>query len=257
MRKLFLYFTILITFILALSDIVFAFSIEPSRSELSVPAGGRRGKTIIVDNTRSDTNLHLKAYIQDILFLPDGTNEFLEPGSTQWSCSKWVDIVPAEIDVPARSTGQVRLSVAAPRDATGGYYAIVFFESQPLYYEKGIGVNFRVGGLLSVTIPKTEIYKAKLADIVFTQPNAIAISIFNDSNVLIRPKGRVRIFNSSNKRIMQIDFNPERLGILPMTLRKFNVGLDKALSKGNYRLKAQIDYGARYLLMGEMEFNVD
>ena len=257
MRRILLFFLIGLISLFAFCQEGFAFSIEPSRIEISVPAGGRRGKTILVDNSGSDIALHLKVYTQDINYLPDGSNEFLTPGTTQWSCAEWIDVMPSELDIPAGQTAKVRLSVAAPVDVRGGYYAIVFFESQPLYYQQGIGVNFRLGGLVAVTISKTELRQGRLADISFLPPQEVEISIFNEGNVLIRPQGKVKIFNYRGKRLQQLDFNPSRLGILPKTLRKFNLELEKPLAKDDYRLKVEIDYGAKYLLLGELPFSID
>ncbi len=257
MRKISLLFIIGLTLLFALSLEAFAFTIEPSRIEMSVSPGQRRGKTILINNTKSDTPLHIKVYAQDVIYLPDGSNEFVPPGSTQWSCADWIDIQPTELDVAAGEIAKVRISVSVPSDVQGGYYGIIFFETQPLYYEKGIGINFRLGGFLALTIRKTEIYQAKLADMEFIQPDEIDISIFNEGNVLIRPEGKVNIFNDRGKKIKQLDFNIQQIGILPGTLRKFKLNLKEPLPEGDYSLKAQIDYGARYLLLGELSFSID
>ena len=61
----------------------FSFSVEPARIELSVPAGKQRGKSVTINNSRSDAPVHIKVYAQDIVFLPDGTNNFQSPGTTE------------------------------------------------------------------------------------------------------------------------------------------------------------------------------
>lgn len=233
-----------------------AFSIEPARIELSMPAGRQRGRMVTIDNSKSDEPLHLKIYVEDIIFLPDGTHDFLAAGSTEWSCAKWVKIIPEEIDIPAGRAQSVRINVSLPEGAKGGYYAIVFFESIPTYIE-GLGINFRLGGLLEVTVTDTEIRQAKLANLSFIKPTQIAVDIFNEGNVLIRPKGRIKILDSRKRKIKQLDFNAQRLGILPKTLRKFYLDLEEPLGKGDYHLKAEIDFGIKYLLVGELPVRVD
>lgn len=233
----------------------FNFSIEPSRIELTIPAGKQRGKTVRIDNSKSTQPLHVTLYVQDVVFLPDGTNEFLAPGSTAWSCAQWITVVPEEVDIPPGKSQEVRVSVSAPAEAQGGYYAMVFFESRPSYVEKGLGVNFRIGALTQVTIPRTEVYQAKLVQLAWPDPQHVQIEIFNEGNVLIRPKGRIKLLNAQQQRVAQVDFNPQRLGVLPKTARIFQVPIEE-VAPGTYRLRAEIDYGAPYLLVGERTVHV-
>ncbi len=234
----------------------FGFSVEPSRIELSVPAGRQRGKTIRINNARSDAPVHLKAYVRDVVLLPDGTNDFPPAGSTERSCATWIRLVPEELDIGPEKTGEVRVSAVVPDDATGGYYAMVFFESGPSYTEKGVGVNFRIGALTEVVVPETQRYDARLAGLTVETPERVTVGIFNDGNVLVRPTGKLKIFNARGKRVAQVAFNAQRLGVLPNSLRTFETTLEP-LAKGSYRLKAEIDYGSRYLLVGERPFVIE
>ena len=252
---------ILLLSLLALPHTVwaFSFSLEPARIELSVPVGKRRGKVVLVNNTRAEQSLHVKIYVQDVVYLPDGTNDYVPPGSTEWSCASWLSITPTELDVSAGKSAEVRVSAVAPEGAQGGHYAIVFFETSPTYTEQqGVGVNFRLGALTEVVVPKTEQHQATLAKMSLTKPREVGVDIFNEGNVLVRPKGKVKIFDQHGKRVGQVDFNPQRLGVLPKTLRSFQVPLDRvSLSRGTYRVKAEIDYGTKYLLVGELPFSVE
>lgn len=240
----------------ALTQEAYAFSIDPARIELSIPPGRQKGKTIVADNSKSDQPLHLKIYLQDVMFLPDGTNDFPPAGSTAWSCANWVQVIPEEVDVPAGKTKSVRVSISVPQEAKGGYYAMLFLESTPTYIE-GLGINFRLGAIVDVTVANTEVRQARLANIAFAKPKQIQVDIFNEGNVLIRPKGKVKILDAQGKKIRQLDFNTQRLGILPKTLRKFSLELDTALTKGKYSLKPEVDYGTKYLLVGELPFEIE
>ena len=233
----------------------FSFSIEPSRIELSIPAGKQRGKTVRIDNRKSEEPLHITVYAQDVVFLPDGTSEFAEPGSTTWSCARWVKVVPEEVDIPPGKSQEVRVSVAVPEGARGGYYAMVFFESRPSYVEKGLGINFRIGALTEVSIPKTEVYQAKLVQLAWPEPHEIQVEIYNEGNVLIRPKGTLKLFNAQKRKVAQLELNPQRLGILPKTARSFHVSVN-SVEPGTYELRVEIDYGAPYLLVGERTIHV-
>jgi hypothetical protein len=234
----------------------FGFSVEPSRIEVVVPAGKRRGQTLIVKNDRSEP-MHLTTYVRDVVYLPDGTGDFPEEGSTDWSCARWVHVVPEELEIPAKSSQEVRVSVIAPPDASGGRYAMLFFETGPSYaQEDGIGVNFRIGALIQAVIPGTERYAASMKNVIVTPPSEIRTELFNDGNLLIRPRGQIKLFEAGGKKVRQVPFNPNLVGVLPSTLRTFSSTLEEPLPPGAYRVRVEVDYGARDILVGERSFDV-
>jgi hypothetical protein len=256
MKRLFyILLTIMLFFTVAKHEAC-AFSIEPARIELSIPAGKQKGKAITIDNSMSDEPLHLKIYMQDVVFLPDGTNDFPPAASTVYSCANWVKIIPEEIDMPAGKTQNIRISVSVPAQAKGGYYGMLFFESSA-GTAQGLNINFRIGGLVDITVTNTEERSAKIGNIALNTPKQIDIDIFNEGNVLLRPKGKIKIFDTRGKRIKQIDFNLQSWGVLPKSMRKFHTELDRPLSQGQYTIKAEIDYGTRYLLVAELPVRVD
>ena len=235
----------------------FSFSIEPARVELTAPAGKRRGKVVVVNNSHSDKPLHLRTYMRDVVYTPDGTHEFPEAGSTEWSCASWLQVTPAVIDVPAKRTAEVRISATAPADAKGGHYAIVFFESEPTLTEIGVGINFRIGALVEVAVPNTTVMEAKLTNMLFQPPKSLVMEIFNNGNVLVRPKGKIKLQDAAGNRTAELDFNAQALGILPRTLRRYVTPIESPVAKGTYRAKAEIDYGSRYLLVGELPVTIE
>lgn len=231
--------------------LAFGFSVEPARIELEVPAGERRGKTLIVNNRKASEPIHLTVYVTDVIYLPDGTHDFPPPNSTEWSCADWLRVVPEELDVPAGQEVEVRVSAAVPDGAAGGHYAMIFFETQPSYDTQGVGINFRLGALTEVVVSKTATYQATLASLAFRAPQEILIEVFNQGNILIRPKGKVKVFAADGKRLQQLEFNPQRLGVFPQTLRTYATPLEAPLASGSYTVKAELDYGTKYLLVGE------
>ena len=234
----------------------FGFSVEPARAQVSVPAGKRRGQTLTVRNAKPDEAIHLTIYVRDIINLPDGTHDYPPPGSTEWSCADWIQVVPPEIEVPPNSARDVRVSVAAPADASGGHYAVVFFESGPSYAEEGISVNFRVGAIVEAVVRGTERVAAALKTVAFVEPSAIRVDVFNEGNILIRPKGLIRVLGADGQKVRQLALNPSQIGVLPRTLRSLSTPIDEPLSPGDYHVRVEVDYGAPTLLIGEHGFAV-
>ena len=244
---------VLASLFLGVSEVAwaFGFSVDPARVEMAIPAGKRRGKTLTVKNSQSDA-IHLRVYATDVVYLPNGTHEFPPAGSTEWSCASWIQVTPTELDVPAQSSREVRVSVIAPSQVSGGHYAMLFFETGPSYQEQGIGVNFRIGALVEAVIPGTEQRQIKFTDLSFSPPSEIRFGLFNEGNVYVRPKGKVKIFDASNKPVHAINFNPNGLGVFPKTLRSLTLALEQPLAPGTYRLRAEVDYGLKALLIGEL-----
>jgi len=234
----------------------FGFSVEPARVQVSVPAGKRRGQTLTVRNARPDAAVHLAIYVRDIIHLPDGTHEYPPAGSTEWSCANWIRVAPSELEIPAGKSRDVRVSVTAPPDATGGRYAVVFFEASPSYAEEGISVNFRVGAIVEAVIRGTERVATTLRDVAFVEPPAVRVDLFNEGNVLVRPKGVIRVFGADGRKIRQLAFNPSMVGLLPRTLRSLSTPFDEPLPPGSYRVRVEVDYGSSTLLVGEHAFAV-
>ena len=243
--------------LLAVSEAAWAFGfrVDPSRVEVSLDRGTRRGKTLTVHNDREES-LHIKTYLADVLFLPDGTNNFPPAGSTEWSCASWVQVVPSELEIPAKTSQNIRVSVIAPPDAQGGHYAMLFFETVAPPAKQGIGINFRIGAFVETTISGTEEYAMKLSDMAVTPPATLTIKLFNEGNVLVRPEGKLKILTEAGEKLREQDFNPNHVGVLPKTLRSFVISLKEPLQAGRYLLRTEIDYGARTLLVGEHPFTI-
>jgi hypothetical protein len=238
----------------------FTFTINPSRLELDVPAGGSKAVILYADNTKSDTQLHVRVFLEDIAHLPDGTNDYLALGSTPWSFSDWVTAKPVEFELPAGRFQGVRFSVSVPPDARGGRYGVVFFEGAPPMVDKaGVSAVLRLGTLVSINVTGTAIYKARLTEISTLESEEgmeILVKLHNQGNVLFRPSGQVTIKNNKEKQIAKLDLNPLRGGVLPGASRTFKVIYAKPLEEGRYIIEAVVDYGGDVLIGGKKEVSL-
>lgn len=260
---------------LAIFAIICAFScvswamkmnIDPARVEISVKAGEEKSGTVTVLNYDETGSMRVKAYVQDLVYLPDGSNDFLAPGSTPWSLGSWIKIGPTEFEIPAGKQEAVRYIISVPKDAKGGRYGIIFFETiTPPSQAKEVGatVNVRLGSILLVTVEGTKTIKAKLTGMSTgtEKDKAFGIywTVYNDSNVLVRPFGTVKIIDSVKKEVAAIDVNKEKSGVLPKTSRKFTAYYKDAakLPKGEYYAQIVLDYGGDALLGGQSKFKID
>lgn len=244
-------------------------NIDPARAEVTLKPGEEKTGVVTVLNYDENSPIHVRAYLQDIVYLPDGSNDFLKPGSTPWSLVDCIKIGPTEFDIPSGKQEAVRYVVSVPKDAKGGRYGVIFFETAtPPSEVKQVGatVNVRLGAVILVTLEGTKVVKAKLtamyAGSSAKEKGGLEISwtVYNDSNILTRPFGTVKIIDTAKREVAVIDANKEKSGILPQTSRKFTVyykEIAKKLPKGDYFAQIVLDYGGETLLGGQSKFKVD
>lgn len=241
-------------------------NIDSPRIEFSTKAGKTANGLVIISNEETDLALHMKVYVQDLIYLSDGTNDFVPPGSTPWSCAKWIKIRPIEFELSPSESQKVRFNISVPPGTEGGRYAIIFFEASPFLVPgkrgAGVDINMKMGTIVMLTVPDTIFYKAKLTNFEVSELYddkdflRITVSVYNESNVLIRPMGKIKIEDENGKKIGEIDSNPKEGGVLPNTGREFIVKYKKPVSKGKYSAVITIDYGGEVLIGGQTKFTV-
>ncbi len=241
-------------------------NIDPPRVEIAVNPGQEESGHIAVFNDDEDEPMHVKAYINDLVYLPDGSNDFLTPGSTPWSVADWLKIGPTEFDIAPQEEMKVRYIADVPEGVEGGRYGVVFFEVSPplekLKGKTGAAINIRLGCIFLITVKGTEQYNAELEDLVVGKPDEngvleIRCTIKNNGNVIIRPNGPLKFIDSSRTEIGQLQVNEEKSGILPGTSRQFFARYDKAkIVPGEYFAQVVLDYGGDVLLGGQASFKI-
>ena len=132
----------------------------------------------------------------------------------------------------------------------------MFFETSPSYQEAGIGVNFRIGAVVEAVVPGTQRYDMRMTNLTFEPAKGAHVSLFNEGNLLVRPKGALKIFDASGRKVHQQPFNRAALGVLPKSARMLTQPIDAALAPGRYRVTAEVDYGARTLIVGELPIDI-
>ena len=98
-------------FMLCSSAFAFHFNVDPSRVELMVNRGEKKNGYISVYNTDPNNTIHVRAYVQDLVYLPDGSNNFLAPGTTPWSCADWIILRPQEFDIAPNKEQVVKFQI--------------------------------------------------------------------------------------------------------------------------------------------------
>jgi len=260
-----LFITVMMLCAISQSSYAMKMNIDPARVEVLIKPGEEKTGVVTVLNYDETQSVRVKAYLQDLVYLPDGSNDFLPIGSTPWSLGDSIKIGPTEFDIPAGKQEQVRYVISLPKDANGGRYGVIFFETAaPPSQIKQIGanVNIRLGTILLVSAEGTSVIKAKLAGMTVNakekdKPIEISWTVTNDSNILVRPFGTVKIIDSKKTELATIEVNKEKSGILPQTNRKFSTKYTEKIPPGSYYAQLVLDYGGASLLGAQVNFKVE
>jgi hypothetical protein len=242
----------------------FQFNVDPPKVSLSIKPGEKKSGYIHITNTSKKDIIHIKAYSLDVIYLPDGSNDFVPVGSTPWSLKDWLKINPNEFDILPNQEQTVRFQVKLPPEVKGGFYGVIFFEmNSPQQLKKEqttITIGVRIGTIVLVEAAGTAEYAAKINALEIVKKDngyQIGCTIQNSGNILIRPFGKAQILNAANKVAVEVSLNPNKEGIFPQTSRKLTVDYKEPLGQGQYLVRLLLDYGGETLLGAQASFNAN
>lgn len=238
--------------------------LSPVRTDIALDPGTSKVVPVTVQNLNPVT-VQVKAVISD--FAPNkdetGTPEVLLDDTKyaeSHSLKRLASASPAVVTLKASERATINVTVTAPGNAmAGGYYGAVRFESvnDPTLSGNGVSFSTNVGSLMLLRINGDTKEKVSLASLdvrqdpnkfqtFFTKPdNIIAVARFkNDGNVQEQPFGKVALYKGK-KLIQEVEVNntDPRGNVLPDSIRRFDVKLDKVGKFGKYTLKGNFGWG--------------
>ncbi len=235
-------------FLLLTSNFAFALSlnIDPSNIKLVVKPGETKSGEIIVQNTGS-SQLQIKAYTEDWIYAPDGSKNFMKPGSSVNSCSTWIKLNADKFELAPREERKVSFDIAVPKNASGGHVSVIFFESL-ISVKEGIAVSGRIGTIIyqdtEGDIKRSgEIKGISVAGSREGEPVIITISLLNKGNTYISARPKITVLKD-NKAVVEPKMNP--LNALQGDTANGSVNIGP-LKEGKYKIKAELSYNDKSL----------
>jgi hypothetical protein len=204
-----------------------------------------------VDNP-SEEPITVKTYLQDWSYTStnDGTKNFFAAGTTPLSASDWITTSLSEFVIPAFNKQNVNFTVKVPAGASGGHYAVLFFESllsKPEVRESAqLGVVVRIGALFYIEAEGSIKRAAEIAGLSVTRksnngPLQIKMDIKNSGNVDITCAGTFHIMDRQGMIFARNEFN--NVYLFPQDSAELTAGWDGTLSRGKYSLVITMDIG--------------
>jgi hypothetical protein len=250
----------LIIFILLASSALYAYKaiqLNQPKVRLIIPPGQTKAGRIEVKNASNEPQA-VKIYVEDWVYADDtGSKKFMPPATSDLSCANWISFAPAEFAVPAFGKQYVNYTVRVPKDAIGGHYAVLFFESRLGKSEVkpeektetmvSMPVAIRIGSLFYIEPEGTINRSAQLGKLSLerksnSEPLAINLDFKNTGNVDIIAAGNFNIIDKQGIVYSRGEFS-NKIYTFAGNTAKFTATTKEPLPKGKYDFIITLDLG--------------
>ncbi len=180
--------------------------------------------------------------------------------SNRWSLASWLTVSPEQQTLGPGQTGVLNAVIQIPEDALpGGHYAMV--THQPATgdgpSETASAVTQQVGSLLYVTVEGPINEEAFIRNLVvpsFTEygPVPITFSVDNRSDIHIRPRTNVEIYNIFGRKVDSITVEPKN--VFPLAGRDFETEWSRTWGMGLYTAKVVMSFGSGQVAVAATQF---
>jgi hypothetical protein len=244
--------------------------ISPVRTDLTINPGDSQTVTISVQNvTAADATF--QALINDFVA---GNNENGQPSlildnnkfAPSHSLKRYIAPIP-NVFIAAGETRQIKVTINIPKDAAGGGYfgAVRFAPASTGGGNQNVTLSASVGSLILVRVPGNikddltissfDVRKSTTASggsSFFTGHKSLyAMVRFNNrGNVQEQPFGKI-LLKKGSKTLQSTEINntDPKGNVLPDSIRRFSVKLDKVGSWGKYTIEGNFGYGTNGQLL--------
>lgn len=246
------------------NSFAFAVRVDQAKVRLGIAPGELKTGSIRVENN-SNAAIKIKAYLEDWYYIEpfDGSKEFASAGSLPLSCANWISFAPAEFTLPAYGAQAVNFTVNVPKDAKGGHFAVMFFETGlgETQKEEGVTVNVlgRIGTLFYIE-PQGTIKKAadltdfSIARESFQEPLEIKATFNNIGNTDITANGNYYIIDNNGVVYARGEFSD--VYTLPNDTSKIHATWKEKIPEGKYDIVLTLDFGQGESLVKEASLQI-
>jgi hypothetical protein len=257
------------------------YRISPVRTDLTIKPGLSQSVTVYIQNASSAVE-NLQVLVNDF---EAPTNETGNPalllnGATapQHSLKQFVTVSAPTFSLQPNEQKGVNVLLKVPASApSGGYYGAIRFAPVGPGGGKNVNLSASVASLVLVTVPGNLVEQLSIAGFGVVQGNSTTVStaqprtIFfnsknlqalvrfqNSGNVQEQPFGKILLKKGSTTEGTFAVNNVSSPGnVLPNSIRRFTVKLDKVGWFGKYKVEGNFGYGSKgQLLTAQSTFYV-
>lgn len=223
--------------------------------EIKVKPGQKFQATARVLNTGSQT-VEIESFAKDFVIGEDGKTpiQVKEAVDTRWSLASWLVLSPSRQTIAPKKTVTINVLIDVPADARpGGHYAMLLHQPAGAAAQakeaSATGVNQQVGTLVYVMVEGPINEEAFIRDFSFKPniseygPVPFFYGVENQSDIHIRPAGKVEFFNLFNKKVGEVVVEPQN--VFPGSQRAFTGSWPVSWGFGPYKAVLTVSYGTQ------------
>ena len=221
---------------------------------LSIAPGQSKSGKIAIENP-TEQPIKVRCYLEDWFYTDggDGGKEFRAPSTTPLSCASWINFSPSEFTLNPFGRELINYVVSVPADAQGGYYAVLFFETEIGQGQDEQGFNVlilgRLGSLFYVQTAGVVNKQAILKDLTVDQKTKgfeVTTTFKNTGNVDITASGGFNLIDQTGLVFARGQFN--QAYTFPEDEVLLSADWSKAVQPGIYDLIITLDLGGKILV---------
>ncbi len=248
---------------------------RPEKYDHSVPAGGFRTFAVSMMN-REESPVTVDVSLGQLTYTREGQMWVSEeePGTGR-SCNSWLTVDPPQFTIEANRRKNVRVTLAVPDTAAGGYYGCVVLNARSTADTSEAGLPSPLYVPVYVTVPPDIEYGGEIVDINFDQIRqavTLKTKFRNTGNIheILRGTVRIQVWVVPEKvegveimdtarfeNYLSIALETDSTYVLPGGSRVISSQTMAGLLAGRYRAEVAIHYGGEAPAILEREFVVE
>ncbi len=236
-------------------------SVTPPILDVAVPPGASKTFTVDVRNM-GDVTLVVSPKIMDLELTEEGIPRAVKAGSTKYSCASWISMNTEEFTLGANEAVRRQFKLTVPSGTTGGRYAIIVFDAQPLkadLKQPHLTVAARTGTIVMETIPRRLLRKGEMVSVT---AKAIGDSVTitglfqNKGDVHLKIKPSCVIKDKDGRIVDRVKMEAGTGTVLPDGKRLLQgVWANKNKMKpGSYKAEISVDFRGAERVKASTEF---
>ncbi len=243
---------VILTLSLMAGNALAGLSVKPTVTEKVLDPGAAEEGIYEITNV-GEAKIEVTIQLEDWMDRLFGKKDAMEVG-------QWLTVEPNTVTLEPGQVAELKYKVTAPQNFINEKVAQVFFT-----YSENIGLTSRLGVIFYLSPKKTAAMKASLTQFIAQadfkedkEPDLLSyMTIQNDGNVHIRPRGVVTILDQSETPVREL-LVENVPGIYPGKSFTWNHHNEvKDLPYGTYKAKLTLDYGYLYGQEAVMEATAD
>lgn len=248
---------------------------RPEKYDHSVPGGGFRTFAVSMIN-REESPVAVDVSLAELTYTRDGQMWIPEEEpDTGRSCTPWLTVDPPQFTLGANRRQNVRVTLAVPDTAAGGYYGCVVLNARSTADTSEAGLPSPLYVPVYVTVPPDIEHGGEIVDINFDQTErdvTIKTKFRNTGNIheILRGRANIQVWVVPEKvegveimdtarfeNFLGIALETDSTYVLPGGERVISSQTMTGLLAGRYRAEVTIHYGGEAPAILEREFVVE